>query len=78
MKTDTHPPYTETRVTCSCGNTFTTRSTSDDIRVELCNECHPFYTGRQKLVDSGGRVERYKQRMAKSQAKKAERAAAGK
>ena len=74
MKTDIHPEYTPTEVTCSCGNTFTTRSTADSnsIRVELCNECHPFYTGRQKLVDSGGRVERYKQRMAKSQAKKAE------
>ena len=71
MKTDIHPEYTETPVTCSCGNTFTTRSTADQIRVELCNECHPFYTGRQKLVDSGGRVERYKQRMAKSQAKQA-------
>ena len=74
MKTDTHPEYTETRVTCSCGNSFTTRSTADAIRVELCNDCHPFYTGRQKLVDSGGRVERYKQRVAKSQAKQAERA----
>jgi large subunit ribosomal protein L31 len=72
MKTGIHPEYTETTVTCSCGNTFTTRSTTDSIRVELCNECHPFYTGRQKLVDSGGRVERYKQRMAKSQAKQAE------
>ena len=72
MKTDIHPQYSETTVVCSCGNTFVTRSTSDsDIRVELCNECHPFYTGRQKLVDSGGRVERYKQRMAKSQAKQA-------
>ena len=79
MKTQIHPEYTETRVLCSCGNSFTTRSTSDDeIRVELCNECHPFYTGRQKLVDSGGRVERYKQRVAKSQAKQAERAAAKK
>ena len=74
MKSDIHPEYTEATVTCSCGNTFTTHSTSDHIRVELCNECHPFYTGKQKLVDSGGRVERYKQRMAKSQAKQAEAA----
>ena len=75
MKTDIHPGYSETTVVCSCGNSFTTRSTSDsEIRVELCNDCHPFYTGRQKLVDSGGRVERYKQRMAKSQAKQAEAA----
>ena len=72
MKTDIHPDYSPTTVTCSCGNTFTTRSTADNIRVELCSECHPFYTGRQKLVDSGGRVERYRQRMAKSEAKKAE------
>ena len=72
MKTEIHPQYTPATVSCSCGNTFTTRSTTGDIRVELCSECHPFYTGRQKLVDSGGRVERYKQRMAKSQAKKAE------
>lgn len=72
LKTDIHPDYFQTTVTCSCGNTFMTRSTADSIRVELCSECHPFYTGRQKLVDSGGRVERYKQRMAKSQAKQAE------
>ncbi len=78
MKTDIHPEYTPSQVTCSCGNTFTTRSTADSIRVELCSECHPFYTGRQKLVDSGGRVERYKQRMAKSEAKKAEAEAAKK
>jgi large subunit ribosomal protein L31 len=65
-----------TTVTCSCGNTFQTRGVKDAIRVELCNQCHPFYTGKQKLVDSGGRVERYKQRYAKSQAKKAEAAEA--
>ena len=63
MKTDIHPQYSETTVVCSCGNTFVTRSTSDsDIRVELCNECHPFFTGKQKLVDSGGRVERFERR----------------
>ena len=71
MKQDIHPEYTETHVSCSCGNEFTTRGTSERIRVELCNQCHPFYTGRQKLVDSGGRVERYKQRYAKTQAKQA-------
>lgn len=64
MKQGIHPEYVEATVTCSCGNTFTTRATTDEIRVELCNACHPFYTGRQKLVDSGGRVERYKQRYA--------------
>jgi len=63
MKTDTHPEYTDTTVKCSCGNTFVTKSTvSGDLTVELCNECHPFYTGKQKLVDSGGRVERFNRR----------------
>lgn len=69
MKTDIHPEYVLATVRCSCGNEFTTRSTKREIRVELCNQCHPFYTGRQKLVDSGGRVERYRQRYAKTQAK---------
>jgi large subunit ribosomal protein L31 len=62
MKTDIHPSYTETTVSCSCGNSFTTRSTSDSVRVELCNECHPFYTGKQKLVDTGGRIDRFERR----------------
>ena len=63
MKTEIHPEYGETTVTCSCGNTFVTRSTAvGDMHVELCNECHPFYTGKQKLVDSGGRVERFQRR----------------
>ena len=63
MKTDTHPSYTETTVVCSCGNTFTTRSTrGGTLSIELCNECHPFFTGKQKLVDSGGRVERFNKR----------------
>jgi large subunit ribosomal protein L31 len=62
MKADIHPQYDEAQVTCSCGNTFTTRSTSGSLRVELCNECHPFFTGKQKLVDSGGRVERFQRR----------------
>ncbi len=63
MKTEIHPQYAETRVVCSCGNTFTTRSTKPgEMRVELCNECHPFFTGKQKLVDTGGRVERFKKR----------------
>ncbi|MGH8905820.1 MAG: 50S ribosomal protein L31 [Egibacteraceae bacterium] len=72
MKQGIHPEYVLTRVRCSCGNEFTTRGTSPEIRVELCNQCHPFYTGKQKLVDSGGRVERYKQRYAKSQEKQAQ------
>ncbi|MGP8059645.1 MAG: 50S ribosomal protein L31 [Acidimicrobiales bacterium] len=62
MKADTHPTYVEATVRCSCGNTFTTRSTKPDLHVELCNECHPFFTGKQKLVDSGGRVERFQRR----------------
>ena len=67
MKADIHPQYGPATVTCSCGNEFTTRSTQDSIRVELCNLCHPFYTGKQKLVDSGGRVERYRKRYAAKQ-----------
>ena len=65
MKTDIHPDYVECTVRCSCGNTFTTRSTVPELRVELCSECHPFYTGKQKLVDTGGRVERFNRRYAK-------------
>ena len=68
MRADIHPEYTETTVTCSCGNTFTTRSTVSEIRAELCSNCHPFYTGKQKLVDTGGRVERFQRRYAKTQA----------
>ena len=62
MKTDTHPQYVEANVTCSCGNKFTTRSTKPQLHIELCNACHPFYTGKQKLVDTGGRVERFERR----------------
>ena len=63
MQTEIHPKYSDTTVHCSCGNTFTTRSTrSGDLRLELCNECHPFFTGKQKLVDTGGRVERFNKR----------------
>ena len=66
MKTDIHPTYTECKVHCSCGNEFVTRSTVSELRVELCSECHPFYTGKQKLVDTGGRVERFQKRYAKA------------
>ena len=77
MKKDIHPKYEEATVHCSCGNTFTTRSTKPDLHVELCSQCHPFYTGKQKLVDSGGRVERFKKRMdKKSEPEKAETAKA--
>ena len=65
MKTEIHPEYTLATVHCSCGNQFLTRSTKSDLRVELCSECHPFYTGKQKLMDTGGRVERFQRRAAK-------------
>jgi large subunit ribosomal protein L31 len=68
MKTGIHPEYTECKVHCSCGNEFTTRSTVSSLRVELCSECHPFYTGKQKLVDTGGRVERFQRRLEKKSA----------
>ena len=62
MKADTHPEYVQAKVVCSCGNTFVTRSTKENLHTELCNECHPFFTGKQKLVDTGGRVERFERR----------------
>jgi large subunit ribosomal protein L31 len=69
MKADIHPDYVVSQVTCSCGNTFTTRSTVPELRVELCSECHPFYTGKQKLVDSGGRIDRFERRYGKRKGK---------
>ena len=66
VKASIHPDYALANVHCSCGNQFYTRSTKDDLHVELCSECHPFYTGKQKLVDTGGRVERFRRRQAKS------------
>jgi large subunit ribosomal protein L31 len=63
MKLDTHPQYNEIAVSCSCGNTFTTRSTIDKpLHVEVCSACHPFYTGKQKIMDAAGRVEKFRQR----------------
>ncbi len=62
MKEGIHPEYVETTVTCGCGETFITRSTKSKITVEVCSKCHPFYTGKQKFVDSAGRVERFKQK----------------
>jgi large subunit ribosomal protein L31 len=62
MKQGIHPEYGTATVRCSCGNTFTTRSTKPEIHVEICSACHPFYTGKQKLVDTGGRVERFQRR----------------
>ena len=66
MKADIHPSYTEVHVSCTCGNTFTTKSTrGGDIRAEVCAACHPFYTGKQKILDTGGRVARFEQRFGK-------------
>lgn len=59
MKKGIHPTYQNCEVTCVCGNTFTTRSTMSQIKLEICSECHPFFTGKQKLLDSNGRVERF-------------------
>ena len=60
MREGIHPNYVETTITCACGNVIKTRSTKENIRVEICSKCHPFYTGKQKLVDTGGRVDRFK------------------
>jgi large subunit ribosomal protein L31 len=70
MKSGIHPDYNETTVHCGCGNTFTTRSTkkSGQIHVEVCSQCHPFYTGKQKILDSGGRVARFEKRYGKRKA----------
>jgi large subunit ribosomal protein L31 len=62
MKKDIHPKYEPTTITCVCGNVIETRSTAKDIKVEICSNCHPFFTGKQKLVDTAGRVERFKKR----------------
>jgi large subunit ribosomal protein L31 len=67
MKADIHPDYVLATVTCSCGNTFQTRSTTTELHVEVCSNCHPFYTGKQKLMDSGGRVERFQKRLERAE-----------
>ena len=64
MKTDIHPAYMNCTITCACGNTFRTRATKPEIRVEICANCHPFFTGRQRIVDTEGRVERFRRRYA--------------
>jgi len=67
MKAETHPDYTEIKISCSCGNEFVTRSTlGEDLQVEVCSACHPFYTGKQKIVDAGGRVDKFRKRYGKS------------
>lgn len=65
MKEGIHPVYKETKVVCACGETFTTRSTTKDIRVDICSKCHPYFTGKQKIVDAEGRVEKFRKRYAK-------------
>jgi len=69
MKQDIHPSYNEISVVCACGHTFKTRSTlGEDLHIEVCSSCHPFYTGKQKTIDSGGRVDTFRKRYAKSAA----------
>lgn len=65
MKPKIHPEYHEVEVNCACGHSFTTRSTKADLKVEICSACHPFFTGKQKFVDTAGRVERFRQRYGK-------------
>lgn len=65
MKAEIHPNYSEATVTCACGATFQTRSTKDAYSVEICSECHPFYTGKQKLMDTAGRIERFNRKYGK-------------
>ncbi len=62
MKADIHPKYMETDVRCGCGNTFTTRSTVKELRIDICNMCHPFYTGKLKYVDTTGRIEKFQKK----------------
>jgi large subunit ribosomal protein L31 len=78
MKQGIHPEYVESTVHCSCGNTFKTRSTKPELHVELCSECHPFYTGKQKFVDTGGRVQRFSDKFGNAAAVTLEREAAEK
>ena len=78
MKEGIHPKYTEVEVRCACGNTFKTRSTKPELHLEICSACHPFFTGRQKLIDTEGRVERFTKRFGTQtiQARKAQATAA--
>lgn len=66
MKSDIHPKTNLVTVRCACGNTFETLSTKEDLRVDICSKCHPFYTGKQKLVDTGGRVDKFNKRMGRA------------
>lgn len=78
MKQGIHPEYVECTVRCSCGNTWTTRSTKSELRLDLCNACHPFYTGTQKLIDTGGRVQRFADKFGAAKETVAAREAAAK
>ena len=71
MKQGIHPKYVDAAVRCGCGNTFTTRATTDKISVEICSACHPFYTGKQKYVDTAGRIEKFKRKYGTSYGKAA-------
>ena len=64
MKTETHPRYELTTITCACGSVIRTKSTAKDIKVEICSKCHPFFTGKQKLIDAAGRIDRFQKRYA--------------
>lgn len=75
MKQGIHPDYVECTVRCSCGNTFTTRSTKSELKIDICNACHPFYTGTQKLIDTGGRVQRFADRFGSAKEAVAQREA---
>jgi large subunit ribosomal protein L31 len=75
MKANLHPKYVESEIRCACGNVIKTRSTKPSIMVGICNVCHPFYTGTQKFVDTAGRVDKFQQRMVKTQAAQAAQAA---
>ena len=67
MKSDIHPKYEKTTITCACGNVIEVGSTKGDIKVEICSQCHPFFTGKQKLVDTAGRIERFRKKYAQFQ-----------
>lgn len=67
MKKDIHPKYDTCKVTCACGNSFETRATVPEIKVEICSECHPFYTGKQKLLDTAGRIEKFRRKYGKAE-----------
>ena len=70
MKTGIHPKYFDCQVKCACGNTFETRATTKELKVDICSVCHPFYTGKQKFVDTAGRVQRFRERYAKTRQRK--------